>query len=243
MQIKAAHSAEVIKLKEYIAGLKLSCDKNFKINQILKSHSKVLSAKAAKVQNQNKALTEKLQKVETENKELHQQLQDFEKAFAESQELNKEQMQKSVLTFQKLQESVQVADEAMLEIEGLMKEKKQMEDECQWLSETIGSVIESASSKIDKDVQELKANHEREIEKLRQKIELEQGKTNCALHKVECLEEKLKNIDKTNSFLGKDLEAAIKTIVSSLRLQQKYFKSLFFQGRNRRKVQSHLKSN
>lgn len=213
LQIKVEHSAEVQKLKEEISALKISSDKANKTSQVFHAQLKLFTEEAGKLQKSNKLLSEKLQTADTENKDLHDRIQEFEKCFAESNELNREQMQKSTETFEKLQESVQIADEAMSEIESLMKEKKQMEDECHWLSETIGSVIETASTRIDKDVEELRANHEHEIQKLKQTVELEKQKTDSALQNVKTLEEKLKAIDKANSFLGQDLQTAIKTIV------------------------------
>lgn len=212
--MKIEYSAEIQKLKEEIARWKASQEKEKKTNQLLQNYLKNAMEEAGNLQKANKTLSTKFLQMETENKNLHDQIQDFEKCFAESNELNREQIQKSTETFQKLQESVQVADEAMSEIESLMKEKKQMEEECNWLSETIGSVIESASTKIDKDIEDLRANHSHEVEKLQQTIQLEKEKTKSAVQNVTTLEEKLKAIDKANSFLGQDLQTAIQTIVS-----------------------------
>lgn len=159
-------------------------------------------------------MTESLKKSEEERKELEQCLE-------ESNQLNKEQMEKSVETLQKLQESIKVADEAMAEINVLANEKLQMEAECNHLAQTIGSVIENASVKVEKDVEELKAKHQREIEllnqeieKLKQLLQLEATKKDSALNQIKSLEDKLETMGRSNSFLENDLKTANEAIVS-----------------------------
>jgi chromosome segregation ATPase len=213
-QLKTDHSAEVQKLNEEIIALKALTEKASRESQVSQNHVRLLTEEAKKLFLSNKEISEKLAKVEAENKDLHEQIQEFEKCFAESNELNREQMEKSSKLFQKLQESNAVADEAMTEVERLMIEKKQMQEECDWLSTNISSIIESASQKIDKDMDEIKLQHERELEKLNQLLDLEREKVKTAETSLRSLEGKLEASKKQNSFLLKDLKTAMETIVS-----------------------------
>jgi hypothetical protein len=228
-QLKTDHSAEVQKLNEEIIALKASTEKALRESQVSENHVRLLTEEAKKLFLSNKEISEKLAKVEAENKDLHEQIQEFEKCFAESNELNREQMEKSSKLFQKLQESNAVADEAMTEVERLMIEKKQMQEECDWLSSNISSIIESASQKIDKDMDEIKSQHERELEKMNQLLELEREKLKSAETSLRSLEGKLEASKKENSFLLKDLKTAMETIVSRSDHQFFISNSLLFQ--------------
>jgi chromosome segregation ATPase len=174
----------------------------------------MLAGKLEEVMNNNKSLSESLKQANIDKAEI-------EKCLEESTKLNKEQMEKSNESFEKLQETIKVADEAVKEIESLTRQNEIMEDECINLAQTIGSVMEKASEKIDKDVEELKAKHQKEIEnsfieieRLKSMISMEKAEKDSALKQNEILEEKLKTIDKERIFFGKDLQAAIESVVS-----------------------------
>lgn len=213
-QVKAEHASEVCRLKDELKTATNNYETQSKINKVLQANTKMFMQKLESYQIEIKLLTETLRKSEAEREELEQCLE-------ESNQLNKEQMLKSAETLQKLQESIKVADEAMTEISILTNEKQQMEAECNHLAQTIGSVIENASEKVEKDVEKLKRGHEKEtehcnieIEKLKQMILLEAAKKDSALESVERLGEKLKTMEKTNSHLREDLKMANQAIVS-----------------------------
>lgn len=212
--MKAEHASEISRLKDELKTATNNYEIQSKINKVLQANTKMFMQKLESHQKEIKLLSETLKKSEAERNELEQCLE-------ESNQLNKEQMQKSVETLQKLQESIKVADEAMAEINILTNEKQQMEAECNHLAHTIGSVIENASEKVEKDVEELKGKHQKEtencnseIEKLKQMILLEAAKKDSALQKVKSLEEKLVTMERTNSFLREDLKTANQAIVS-----------------------------
>ena len=214
--MKAEHSSEIKRLNDELKTAKNNFEIQSKINKVLQTNTNIFMQKLGIHQKAVKQLTESLKKSESEREEL-------EKCLEESNQLNKEQMLKSVETLQKLQESIKVADEAMEEINVLSKEKQQMEAECNHLAQTIGSVIENASEKVEKNVEEIKEKHQKEIEhcnveieRLKQMILLEAAKKDSALQKVKSLEDKLLAIEKTNSFLREDLETANKAIVSCI---------------------------
>lgn len=168
---------------------------------------------------QNLELRKKLKTTLTEKEEL-------EKDLTESNEMNKEQMQRATEVFVKLQESIKVAEEAISEMAALSQEKQQMEDECNHLAQTVGSVMESASEQVAKDIEKLKAKHQEdmgssmiEIERLSRQLELEKARTREAKQESEKFQEKLNSIDSRTLFFGQDFQTAIQTIVSFFNLR------------------------
>lgn len=162
--MKNEHSLEVQKLKSELIQVTNECDQQTRIKEKLLGHIQTIFPKLESFQRENFQLTAELKNAEEERKEL-------EKCLVDSNELNKQQMEKATESFQKLQESIKVADEAMAEIEHLMTEKRHMEEECQHLAQTIGSVMESASMKVEKNIQDLKDEHCRELESLKNEID------------------------------------------------------------------------
>lgn len=184
----------------------------------------------------NNELNEKIKQLETEKSEIEQLLD-------ESNELNKEQMRKSTESFQRMQDSIRVADEAMQEIQELLREKKLIQDEYDNLARTIGGVIEEAAEKVDNDIEELKMRHKHEmasakieIEHLNQTVEYERERTKSAMQQYKALEEKLNSQNTQNTFLNKDMELALKFLVSSSRILFKRFYHSFTMGRELRNL-------
>lgn len=172
--MKTDHSLEVQRLQEQLITTTSNFEKQSKINSVLQANTKVMMQKIESLHRANVELSERLKASEADKKEL-------EKCLEDSNELNKEQMQKALESFQKLQETIKVADEAMTEIEMLMNEKRQMEEECNNLAQTIGSVMESASFKIEKDMEAIRVQHLREMEN--STIEIERLKQDLLLEK------------------------------------------------------------
>lgn len=175
-QLKTEHILEVKRLKEELITVTSSYEKQSKLNIDLQAKIKFLVQAAENLQKSNIELSDKLKTLESEKKEL-------ENSFEESNELNMEQMHKSTETFVKLQEAIKVADDALEEVNNLLGEKRQMEDECNNLAQTIGSVMELASERIEKDVADLKVKHlhemensHAEIDRLKQILECEKAK-------------------------------------------------------------------
>ncbi|CRK97348.1 CLUMA_CG010739, isoform A [Clunio marinus] len=211
-KIKSDYELELKRVKEELLTTTNHNEQTNKINGALQVNIKNLIKKVDMMQSQNKSLSEKLKTSEDERKELEACLED-------SNELNKEQMKKATESLQKLQETIKVADEAMAEIDTLMKEKHQMQEECDSLAHTIGSVMESASEKISKEIEDLKFQHlkdlddsKAEMERLKQMLMLEKAKTEIAEQKAKTLEEKLKSLDMTQTFCDEDIKTAIQTI-------------------------------
>lgn len=174
----------------------------------------VVQASNKALSDANNELNEKIKQLETEKIEIEQVLE-------ESNELNKEQMRKSTESFQRMQESIRVADEAMVEVQELLKEKQLIQDEYDNLARIIGGVIEEADERVDNEREELKMRHQHEmasakieIEHLNQTIEYEREKTKSAMQQYKTLEEKLNSKDTHSSLLSKDLELALKILVS-----------------------------
>lgn len=167
-----------------------------------------------KFQTEKKALIERLKTTETEKAEIRNCL-------VKSDELSREHRQKSNEMFQKLKETIQLADDAIAEINVLQREKNQWEVECNSLAFSISSVIEDASERIDKEAEDLKMMHKKESERcksevqhLKQIIKLEGEKKDLAHKQLKAFEDKMKLVERTNSFLRKELESANKEIVS-----------------------------
>lgn len=162
---------------------------------------------------QNHVLTENLMKAVEEKEEAEQN-------FKEASALNKEQLEQSTTSFNKLCEATSVADEALAEAEKLKNEKRQLEDELHNLAETIGTVINSASTKVEIVVEELKEKHRkekeqmsREIERLRQIIYQQESKEEI---KDFSADEKIASMEDVNRALSENLQSALQTIVSFL---------------------------
>lgn len=197
------------------------CKKQTEINATLQNGMKCIMKKLDAIQKENKELNAANSELCGMLKALETEKNETEKLLEESNELNKEQMKKSTESFQKMQETIKVAEGAMAEVDQLAREKKQIEEEYNHLAETIGSVIEQASERVDKEMEDMRRQHKDEmenskfeIERLNHTVELEKEKTTSAMHHASALEEKLQSIDRTNTFLGHDLESALKRIVS-----------------------------
>lgn len=206
-----------MKLKEELLACQTSFKKQNTISKILQENIKMLMHKLKQnkiVMDEKDKELEKLMKVSSEKEELAKLLE-------EMNQLNKDQLDKSSQTFDKLQESILVAEQAMAEVNSLLMEKVQIQDEYNNLAHTIGSVIESAAEKVDIEIANLKMDHQRNIEKslieidnLKMIIELEHSKTEAANQKAQSAEDKLNATINANSFLENDLQIAFQTIVS-----------------------------
>lgn len=165
------------------------------------------------LQVRNNELTEKLERVTCDKQEL-------EKLVENSIALNKEEMEKSMVSFEKLQETIKVADEALAEVEVLSTEKRQIEAEYKFLVETISAVIQAECDKVERVFDEMKQEHQREIvisdaeiEKLKQNCKLEEARKLSALERVTAFEKKLSHSSKIKSHLEQDLATVMKTVV------------------------------
>lgn len=179
-----------------------------KMMKILETNAKKLLVELTRLQMANDELKKKLTSTETDKEEL-------EKCFIESNELNKEQLHKSSKSFQKLQDTIKVADEAVAEIEILMREKTEMEVECDTLAKTIGTVIQDASDEMEKVVDKLRHDKKetcKEITRLKHELEGERAR---AEQQINAFEEKIASSEQINSQLNSDLQTAIQSIVSS----------------------------
>lgn len=213
LQLKVQHSLQVKLLKEQIITVSSNYEKESKSNRFLKQNMKLILDELKQLQIKNNELTEALEKITADKKEL-------EKLVESSIALNKEEMEKSTVSFEKLQETIKVADEALAEVETLANEKRQIEAEYKFLVETISAVITSESEKVEKVFDDMKQEHQREIvlsdaeiEKLKQTCKLEEARKLSALERVKAFERKLSHSSKMNSHLEHDLETVMKTVV------------------------------
>lgn len=159
---------------------------------------------------QNHEMTESLGKALQEKDEAEQ-------CFKEAASLNKEQLEQATTSFNKLLEVTKVADEAVVEIQTLRREKDQVEEEFHNLATTIGNVIQTASSKVENVVEELKEKHkkekdelDKEIARLNQIIE-QQGLSDSS--KESEFHQKIASMENINTALTENLQTALKTIV------------------------------
>lgn len=221
---------EVKQLKVELNECQIKGKKTTEINNALQRNLRILVKKLDSIQTENKELKEANNQLAEKLKTIEVDKEETEKLLMESNELNKNQMQKSQESFLKLQQTIKIAESAVAEVEQLLEEKRAMEEEHDNLARTIGSVMEKASEHVDKTIEDLKNKHKVEIEKLnneierlKQEVEHEKLKTTSALQQVKMLELKMNSIDTTNSYLGEDLKVAQKTLVS---MSFFYFKQL-----------------
>lgn len=200
-------------LKEQIITLSSNHEKESKSNRFLKQNMKLVLDEMKQLQIRNNELSDALAKVTADKHEL-------EKLVESSIALNKEEMEKSLVSFEKLQDTIKVADEALAEVETLTNEKRQIEAEHKFLVETISAVIKSESEKVEKVFDDMKQEHQREIvvsdaeiEKLKQTCKLEEAGKLSALERVKAFEKKLSHSSKIKSHLENDLETVMKTVV------------------------------
>jgi chromosome segregation ATPase len=196
--------------------------KKTQISATLQKNLKILMKKLECIQTENVELKDTNNQLLEKVKNLEAEKDETERLLDESNELNKIQMQKSTESFLKMQETIKVAEGAMAEVQQLIEEKQLLAEEHDNLARTIGSVMKEASEKVDKTIEDIRKQHKVEleqyniqIERLKQEVEHEKLKTTSAMHQVKMLEEKLHSIETTNSYLGEDLKAALKTIVSN----------------------------
>lgn len=196
--------------------------KKAEISATLQKNFKILMKKLECIQTENVELKDINNQLLEKIKNLEVEKDDTERLLDESNELNKQQMQKSTESFLKLQETIKVAEDAMAEVQQLIDDKRLITEEHDNLARTIGSVMKEASEKVDKTIEDMRKQHKVEmeqskieIERLKQEVEHEKLKTTSAMHQVKMLEEKLHSIETTNSYLVEDLKAALKTLVSN----------------------------
>lgn len=219
--MRTDHSLEVKRLKEELLSSQVECEKQTKMNKLMQINMRKMLEKLESVQASNKALSDANNELNEKIKHLETEKSEIEQLLEESNELNKEQMRKSTESFQRMQDSIKVADDAMEEVQHLLYEKKLIQDEYDKLARTIGGVIEEAAERVDKDIEELKMKHQHEmasakieIEHLNQTVVYEREKTKSAMQQYKALEEKLNSQDTQHSFLSKDLELALKILVT-----------------------------
>lgn len=210
-QLKAEYNLEINRLKEEVITATNKCEAQKKINSASEANTKTIIERLVNLQKLYNESIEKLKRSEKEKAEV-------EKYLDESSDLNRLQMERSTESNAKLQEAIKVASEAIAEIEVLKNEKQHIEYECNNFYQTVNGVIETASDKFAKDFDDLKVKHQRdqerliqEIEKLKQKIDMEEAEKVSALQQVEVLNQKLKSIE---DVFGQDVGAAFHRIVS-----------------------------
>jgi chromosome segregation ATPase len=227
------HGIEVKRLQSELVTCRGEVERQTKKNNALQSSLKVLMQKLDEIQNENKhlnannnALTEKMKALEEEKEELKNWIND-------SIELNKEQMRKSQESNEKMQEMIKVVEVTLAENQELTFENSQIKDELDNISRTIGSVIEEASEKYDKERKAMLNMHKQElessksqIEHLEQMLECEKSKASFANEHAKSFEEKLNSIGATNTFISHDLQAALEKLVKFSLIQ--FFLSLTF---------------
>src|SRR5690349_16983604 len=169
-----------------------------------------MQQKQLTLQKHNLDLVERLKTTMKEKEEA-------EICFQEASALNKEQLEQSTTSYNKLCEATNVADEALMENQTLRREKHQIEEELNNLAKTIGNVIDVASSKVERDVEELKGKHKKEKEDLNKEIE----RLNLIIKEQSMLDsnresefhQKISSMEQINSALTDNLQSALNTVV------------------------------
>lgn len=140
-----------------------------------------------------------------------------EQCFKEAAALNKEQLEQSTTSYNNLQEVTNVADEALAEIQTLRREKAQIEEELNNLAQTIGTVIDKASSKVEYVVEELKEAHRKEKTDLNKEIErlneIIREQRTLDDSKESSYEQKLVSMANINTAMSENLQKALQSIV------------------------------
>lgn len=173
---------------------------------------RVMHQEQVALRKENQELSESLRKTVKERDETEQ-------CFKEAALLNKEQLEQSTTSFDKLCEATRCLDEALVEIQTLRREKDQIDEEFNSLANTIGNVIDTASSKVENVVEDLKEKHRiekdglnKEIARLNQIIK-HQGLSDNS--KESEFQQKIASMEHINAALTENLQSALHTIVRS----------------------------
>lgn len=203
--MKREYEDEITRLRDENNQLKMNGAAQVNLNQQSVDEMRMLTQRN---EQSEKCVEESKRKLEETEGLLFQ----TELSLDESKKLNKYQMEKLTNTLERLQSTIEIAEEAFEEIRRLKHEKQQIEDESKELASTIGSVIETASMKINQEVEVLKSRHKiesekssMEIEGLKRLIEIERDGRSDAQRQMKLLEEKLSSLE---------LEPLATTIVS-----------------------------
>lgn len=154
---------------------------------------------------ENLVLKEKIRELEADKHELEAMLK-------QANNLNKQQAEKNSETLQKLDETIEVAEKAMQEINNLILEKKQIEDELNYLTETIAGVFEEKVEKTDKEMELQSLKHKEQIMKLEQEILRYQNLLEKETRKKEEASSKSQLLSRTNNYLDQDLKLAFNQV-------------------------------
>lgn len=133
----------------------------------------------------------------------------------------KDHISKETEALTKVQEALSVAESALIEKDACLAREKESREEVDYLARTIGQVMEEAAKKVDDDIESIRKEHAKEIERLEEilaknknALENQCKKTKSAETKYKELEERVKALSKTNVMLDNDLHKASQTIVS-----------------------------
>uniref|UniRef100_A0A336KXF3 CSON001191 protein n=1 Tax=Culicoides sonorensis TaxID=179676 RepID=A0A336KXF3_CULSO len=131
----------------------------------------------------------------------------------------KNHISKETEAITKVQEALSLAESAIIEKDACLARERESREEVDYLARTIGQVMEEAAKKVDDDIESLRKEHAKEMERLEEilaknksALENQCKKTKIAESKCKEMEDRIKALSKTNMMLDNDLHKASQTI-------------------------------
>lgn len=162
----------------------------------------------------------------TKNEEIKEENIKLEELLEEANSLNREQVVKAAETLKKLEETIEVAEQAYYECQlaiqerdKLLLEKVEIDEEYNNLATTIGQTLENASAKVQQEISEITNQSKIDISKLEQQvlsaqnqILVEQSKTEKCENRVKVKAAKLIAMAETSKA---ELKLALRTVTET----------------------------
>jgi ElaB/YqjD/DUF883 family membrane-anchored ribosome-binding protein len=140
--------------------------------------------------------------------------QQLEQTLTTTKKIANEHILRETDALAKVQEAINVAETAY-------KREQVIREECDYLANTIGKIMEDAAQKVEQDRLEMKKKHEQQVNKMEKQVHQLKAALKMQMQKVvlgdnrnKLLEDKIKELVETNLSLDADLQQATKGIVS-----------------------------
>ncbi|CAD7085162.1 unnamed protein product [Hermetia illucens] len=170
----------------------------------------------------------------------------LEKVLENAKCLVNDRLNREKMALEKVQEALTIAECAIVEKEDALNREKAIREECNQLATTIGQVMEDAAQKVERNVNDIKKQYERQIKhlihtqnELKKQIELHKGQIDTAEKRNMILEQKLREMIHRNSNLDTDLQVASQAIVE-MELKLKAIENLLDQDQRTNRISEEI---
>ncbi|XP_063697665.1 myosin heavy chain, cardiac muscle isoform-like [Culicoides brevitarsis] len=232
--LKQEYARRVKEMESNLKDCKLNLERETGLNTELKREksemdgkSRLLEQKFQEILLQKKQIIDKCMKTDAALTNARAQIQllqkdklQLEQQLQAANQAVKEHVAKENEAISKVHEALTLAESAISEKEACLAREKESREEVDYLARTIGQVMEEAAKKVDDDIEVLRKEHNKEVEKLEEALEKSKAalenqtrKTKIAEQKYKEMEERAKNLSKTNIMLDNDLHKASQTII------------------------------